>query len=76
MPHVIIKLQAGKPEAQKEKIAEAVTQAIMAGAPCAKDAVSVSIEDIEPEDWVETVYKPDILGGPGKLYKRPGYDPL
>ncbi|MBB2155155.1 4-oxalocrotonate tautomerase [Gluconacetobacter diazotrophicus] len=76
MPHVIIKLQPGKSEHQKETIAEAVAQAVMASAPCAERAVSVSIAEIAPEDWVEAVYKPDILGGPGTLYKRPGYDPL
>ncbi len=76
MPHVIVKLYAGRSEQQKTKIAEEVTKAIMATANCAEDAVSVSIEDIEPNDWVEQVYKPDIIGGPGALYKKPGYDPL
>jgi 4-oxalocrotonate tautomerase len=48
----------------------------MAGANCAEQAVSVAIEDIEPQDWVEQVYRPDILGHPDKLFKKPGYDPL
>ena len=39
-------------------------------------AVSVSIEEIGPSDWTEKVYQPDILNGPGKLYKKPGYNPL
>jgi 4-oxalocrotonate tautomerase len=39
------------------------------------EAVSVSIEEIGPSDWMEKVYQPDILNGPGKLYKKPGYDP-
>ncbi len=76
MPHVIVKLQSGRSERQKATIAEAVTQAVMAGATCAEAAVSVSIEDVEAGAWVETVYKPDILGKPGTLYKKPGYDPL
>ena len=76
MPHVIVKLQSGRSEQQKAKIAEEVTQAIMASANCTQAAVSVSIEDIEPEDWVERVYKPDILERPDKLYKKPGYNPL
>jgi len=25
---------------------------------------------------VEKVYQPDILNCPGKLYKKPGYNPL
>ena len=40
------------------------------------EAVSVSIDEIGPSDWVEKVYQPDILNCPGKLYKKPGYNPL
>jgi 4-oxalocrotonate tautomerase len=76
MPHVIVKLQTGRSEQQKTKIAEEVTKTIMTTANCKEQSVSVSIEDIEPDDWVETVYKPDILGKPEKLYKKPGYNPL
>jgi 4-oxalocrotonate tautomerase len=76
MPHVIVKLYSGRSEQQKSQLAEQITKAVMAGAQCAEPAVSVSIEDVEPQDWLETVYKPDILGKPDKLYKKPGYDPL
>ena len=40
------------------------------------EAVSVSAEEIAPSDWVDKVYQPDILNGTGKLYKKPGYNPL
>jgi 4-oxalocrotonate tautomerase len=76
MPHVIVKLLSGRTEQQKAKIAEEVTKAVMTGANCAEQSVSVSIEDVEPDDWVEQVYKPDIIGKPDKLYKKPGYNPL
>ncbi len=76
MPHVIVKLQSGRSEQQKAKIAEAITRAVMSGANCAEQSVSVGIEDVEPGDWVEAVYRPDIIGKPGTLYKKPGYDPL
>jgi 4-oxalocrotonate tautomerase len=76
MPHVIVKLQSGRSEQQKAKIAEEVTKAVMIGANCAEQSVSVTIEDVEPNDWVEKVYKPDIIGQADKLYKKPGYDPL
>ena len=56
-------------------MADAITQAVMANAGCAEAAVSVSIQDIEPDDWTEKVYRPDILGGPGRLFKKPGYSP-
>jgi 4-oxalocrotonate tautomerase len=76
MPHVIVKLRSGRSEQQKARIAEEVTKAVMASANCAEQSVSVSVEDVEPGDWTEKVYKPDILGGPGKLHKKPGYGPL
>jgi 4-oxalocrotonate tautomerase len=76
MPHVIVKLQAGRSEQQKARIAEEVTKAIVTGANVGADAVSVSLEDIQPSDWVEKVYKPDIAGKIETLYKEPGYDPL
>jgi hypothetical protein len=48
----------------------------MAIAKVGNDAVSVSTEEVKPGDWSEKVYKPDILSSPGKLYKKPGYNPL
>ncbi|MGA9014752.1 MAG: tautomerase family protein [Acetobacteraceae bacterium] len=76
MPHVIVKLYAGRSEQQKAKLAEEVTKAIMTSANCTEEAVSVSIEDVAPNDWTEKVYKPDIVGKPDIIYKKPGYNPL
>ena len=76
MPHAIIKLNAGRSEEQKQRIAEEVTKAIMLTANVGEASVSVSIQDIQPADWVEAVYKPDIIEQPDILYKKPGYDPL
>ena len=55
MPHVIVKLYAGRSEQQKAKLAEEVTKAIMTSANCTEEAVSVSIEDVAPNDWTEKV---------------------
>jgi 4-oxalocrotonate tautomerase len=74
MPHVIVKLLPGRSEQQKAKIAEEVTKAIMATANCAETSVSVGIEDVASDDWTETVYKPDIIGKPETISKKPGYD--
>jgi 4-oxalocrotonate tautomerase len=76
MPHVIVKLCAGRSEQQKTRLAEEISQAVMAVLKLDADAVSVAIEDVTPKDWVEKVYKPDILGSEKKLYKKPGYNPL
>jgi 4-oxalocrotonate tautomerase len=75
MPHVIVKLWP-KPEQQKRNLAEAITKAVTAQLGYGEDSVSVSFEEVAPADWAEMVYRPDILGGPGKLYKKPGYGPL
>ena len=75
MPHVIVKMYSGRTEAQKKKLAEEVTKAVMASTGNG-ESISVSIEDIAPSDWTDRVYKPDIENGPGKLYKPPGYGPL
>jgi 4-oxalocrotonate tautomerase len=76
MPHVLVKLHTGRSEQQKSQLAQQITQAVMAVAQCAEAAVSVSIEDVDPGDWAEKVYKPDVVGKPDKLYKKPGYNPL
>jgi 4-oxalocrotonate tautomerase len=75
MPHVIVKLYPGRSEQQKTILANEITKVVMAGAGCAEDSVSVSIEDVAPNEWTETVYRPDIIGKPDQLYKKPGYRP-
>ena len=75
MPHAIVKLYAGRSEEQKARLAEEVAKAIMLTTNCGEQAVSVSIEDIQPSDWTEQVYKPDIIGKPDNVYKQPGYKP-
>ena len=75
MPHVIIKMLAGRSEQQKTKLAEEITKVVMAGANCAESSVSVSIEDIAADDWTAAVYEPDIAARPDTLYKKPGYQP-
>lgn len=45
----------------------------MATADVGEDAVSVSIEDCAENEWPEKVYRPDIIGKPGTLYKKTGY---
>ena len=75
MPHVIVKLHSGKSERQKQALAQAVTEAVMSALNYGEESVSVGIEEVEPKDWTEKVYKPDIIGKPDTIYKKPGYDP-
>jgi 4-oxalocrotonate tautomerase len=74
MPHVIVKLYSGRSEQQKAKLAAELTKAVMATLNYGEESVSVAIEDVEPKDWAEKVYKPDILAMPETIYKKPGYD--
>jgi 4-oxalocrotonate tautomerase len=76
MPHVIVKLYAGRSEQQKARLAEEISKTVMANLNCEEKSVSVGIEDVKPQDWAEKVYKPDILGNPETIYKKPGYNPL
>ena len=76
MPHVIVKLRSGKSDKQKAKLAEEITKAVMTTLNYGEESVSVAMEEIEPKDWTEKVYKPDILGKAQTIYKKPGYAPL
>ena len=76
MPHVIVKMYPGRSEQQKARLAEAIVKDVMTFTGVGDEAVSVSIDEIGPSDWVEKVYQPDILNCPGKLYKKPGCNPL
>ena len=75
MPHVIVKLHSGKSERQKQDLAQAVTQAVMSALNYGEESISVGIEDVEPKNWTEQVYKPDIIAKAETIYKQPGYDP-
>ena len=74
MPHVIVKLWPGKSEPQKARLAEAIARDVMEMLNYGEESVSVAIEEVEPRDWAEKVYKPDIASKPDRLYKKPGYD--
>ncbi len=41
-----------------------------------EDAVSASLEEGSPGVWTEKVYRLDITNGLGKLYRKPGCNPL
>lgn len=75
MPHVIVKLWPGKSEAQKKRLAEAITKDVMSVLHYGDESVSVAFEEVGAQDWLEKVYKPDIESKRETLYKEPGYGP-
>ena len=76
MPHVIVKLYPGRSEEQKKQLADAIAGDLVRIAGSKEESISVAIEEVAPEDWVEQVYKPDILDRKETLYRPPGYNPL
>ena len=73
MPHVIVKLWPGNSEEQKTRLSKEIVVDVMEVLNCKRESVSVAIEEISPDDWLEQVYKPDIENNTEKLYKKPGY---
>jgi 4-oxalocrotonate tautomerase len=76
MPHVIVKLYPGRSEQLKIRLAEEITKSVMNVLNFREESVSVAVEEIEPQDWADKVYRPDILDKPDELYKKPGYNPF
>jgi len=74
MPHVIVKLWPGKSEQQKNRLAEAIIKHVMDILHYGEESVSVAMEEVKSQDWIEKVYRPDIRNQWDKLYKKPGYD--
>lgn len=75
MPHVIVKLYSGKSGQVKQALAQAITDAVTNSLGYGEDSVSIGIEDVEPSDWTDQVYEPDIIAKAQTIYKKPGYRP-
>ncbi|WP_025372760.1 tautomerase family protein [Advenella mimigardefordensis] len=76
MPHINIKLLAGRSEQQKQELADSISEALASTLGADDSSISVAIEDVPSGDWTEKVYKPEILGKLTSIYKRPGYKPF
>lgn len=73
MPHVTVKMYPGSTEEQKEKLAEAITNAIVNIVNKPEAAVSIAIEEVAENDWMDQVYEKEIQPNLESLYKKPGY---
>ena len=69
-----MKLWPGKSEQQKNRLAEAIIKNVMDILHYGEESVSVAMEEVKSQDWIEKVYRPDIRNQWDKLYKKPGYD--
>ena len=73
MPHVTVKLFAGRSEADKKRLAERISLAVMNTLGSSESSISVAVEDVDPAEWTEKVYDPEIAGQKKTIYKKPGY---
>ena len=58
MPHVVLKLWPGKSEQQKTRLAEAITKDVMDILHYGEESVSVAMEEVKAQDWVEKATNP------------------
>ena len=75
MPHIIVKMHSGRSDSMKKDLTEQISRAVQASLKLDESVVSVAIEEFAPEEWLEKVYLPDIVGKPEQIWKKPGYDP-
>jgi 4-oxalocrotonate tautomerase len=74
MPHIIVKMYPGRDEATKQNLTKKIEQLFIDELGSSSDSLSIGIEDIQPENWQETVVKPDIINKKETITKMPGYD--
>ncbi|HSV14595.1 MAG TPA: tautomerase family protein [Tepidisphaeraceae bacterium] len=75
MPHVTVKMWPGPSEQQKRRLADQITKDVVTLLDSDDASVSVAIEEVNPGDWLESVYRREIEPRMDDLYKRPGYGP-
>jgi 4-oxalocrotonate tautomerase len=73
MPHVIVKMYPGTSEKQKEKIAQEITKVLMTIADKPEASVSIAINEVAEDAWMDQVYAKEIKPNMEKFYKKPGY---
>ena len=66
MPYVAVKMWP-KDDDTRKKLAEKISQAVQDAVGCPPQAVTVSIEEITQEKWVETV-GPELEAKQDKMY--------
>lgn len=72
MPHVVVKMKAGRPEELKQRLADQIAQTIASVLGSPNSSISVAMEDVPPDDWTSRVYDAEILPNWDRLYKKPG----
>ena len=72
MPYIRIKAYP-KDQATKEKVVEAINKAFVDNWGCAPEAISISIEEVAPDNWVDQVEKAEIEPNADKMFILNGH---
>ncbi len=66
MPYIAIKAYP-KDEETKKKVVDEINEVFLKYWGCPPEAISVSLEEFKPENWVEQVVKPEIEPNKDKM---------
>lgn len=67
MPYIAIKGYP-KDDETKKKVVEKINQVLLENWGCTQEAISISVEEIAPEKWAETVVEKEIEPNADKMY--------
>ena len=66
MPYIAIKAYP-KDEATKKKLVDEINEVILKTWGCPQEAISISIEEINPSDWNRNVMETEVLPNEDKM---------
>ena len=71
MPHINVKMFPGRDDEKKKDLADKLLQCAQEALGCPAEALSVSVEDVAPEDWTRDVGEkiPEDKIYSGEMYK-------
>ncbi|MER5641332.1 tautomerase family protein [Kitasatospora sp. NPDC002227] len=74
MPHVSIKhFPVEVTEEQSARLVAAITAAVTENLGCEEGVISIALEPVDPADWQDQVYTPEITDRRHLLRKLPNY---
>ena len=74
MPHVTVKhFPAALSTAQRADLVQRVSDAVSSAFGVDEGVVSISLEPVDPQEWQQRVYRPEIVGRSDLLVKIPSY---
>ncbi|MAX80904.1 MAG: 4-oxalocrotonate tautomerase [Crocinitomicaceae bacterium] len=73
MPHIVMKLMKGQSEEKKKELAERLRKEAAETLGMREGAFSILFEEVEREEWMDKVYKPEIKPNLERLAAQPDY---